>query len=192
MTDRFVVIAVTLLALIVMCALLLVAIVWVPAQINRLNTRLDQVEELSAKVSLMNDRLGELDKLEKRLGETTLAAAPLGRIDSSLDDVSRKLNDVVVPGVNDLKERAATRSDIDRIAGLVNQLSTKLAASSKDDPEFKKLAQAVEEIRSQVEATRKALDTSSRDLSADVKRIQLEFQRLENLLKPGGTGETKP
>ena len=187
MGDRFVVIIVSLLTLIVMCGLLLAALVWVPERIDQLEKRLDRLEELSAQVSVMHDQLSDLDKLEKKLSETALAAAPLGRIDSSLDEVNKKLNEVVVPAVNDIKGRVAARSDMDRVVAKINQISQQLASAPKTDPQLTKLAASVNELKQLVEATRKKLDTTSRDLVKDVKALHLELQKMEVLIQRSGT-----
>jgi len=187
MGDRFVVIIVSFLTLIVMCGLLLAALVWVPERIDQLEKRLDRLEELSAQVSVMHDQLSDLDKLEKKLSETALAAAPLGRIDSSLDEVNKKLNEVVVPAVNDIKGRVAARSDMDRVVAKINQISQQLASAPKTDPQLTKLAASVNELKQLVEATRKKLDTTSRDLVKDVKALHLELQKMEVLIQRSGT-----
>ena len=187
MGDRFVVIIVSLLTLIVMCGLLLAALVWVPERIDQLEKRLDRLEELSAQVSVMHDQLSDLDKLEKKLSETALAAAPLGRIDSSLDEVNKKLNEVVVPAVNDIKGRVAARSDMDRVVAKINQISQQLASAPKTEPKLTKLAASVNELKQLVEATRKKLDTTSRDLTKDVKALHLELQKMEVLIQRSGT-----
>lgn len=186
MTSRLALIVVSLLTLMVMCGLLLTAIVWVPTRINRLEERLDQLEELSARISVMHNQLSDLDRLEKKLADTALAAAPLARIDSSVDDVNKKLNQVVVPAVNDIKGRITSRSDLDSLVAGINQISRKLAAGSgSGDPELKKLADAVAELKGLMEATHKKLDTTSRKLTRDVKALHLELQKMEAIMKSG-------
>ena len=187
MGDRFVVIIVSLLTLIVMCGLLLAALVWVPERIDQLEKRLDRLEELSAQVSVMHDQLSDLDKLEKKLSETALAAAPLGRIDSSLDEVNKKLNEVLVPAVNDIKGRMAARSDVDRVVAKMNQITQQVAAAAKTDPKLTKLAASVAELKQLVEATRKKLDTTSRSVTKDLKALHLELQKIKELMKRSGT-----
>ena len=187
MGDRFVVIIVSLLTLIVMCGLLLAALVWVPERIDQLEKRLDRLDELSAQVSAMHDQLSDLDKLEKKLSETALAAAPLGRIDSSLDEVNKKLNEVLVPAVNDIKGRMAARSDVDRVVAKMNQITQQVAAAAKTDPKLTKLAASVAELKQLVEATRKKLDTTSRSVTKDLKALHLELQKIKELMKRSGT-----
>lgn len=183
MGNRFVVVIISLLTFIVMCGLLLAAIMWVPERIDRLDKRLDRLEELSAQVSVMHNQLSDLDKLEKKLGETALAAAPLGRIDASVDEVNKKLNEVVVPAVADIKGRLIARTDIDRVAKQLNEISGKLAEPRKSDPELKKLADAVAETKRLVESMQKKHDTTSRALTKDVKSLQLGLQKLEALIQ---------
>lgn len=185
MTERFVVIAVTLLTLIVMCGLLLAAIAWVPGRIDRLEKRLDQLEEVSTKVTVMHNQIGELDRLEEKLSEATQAAAPLARIDSSLDETIKKLDQTVVPVLNDLKGRVATRNDVKALGGKINQIHQKLSAAPASDPAVKKLAAQLAELKRLLEATHKKLNDTSRDIGKDVKLMHLEIQKLEALVKQG-------
>jgi Na+-transporting NADH:ubiquinone oxidoreductase subunit NqrC len=187
MSDRAVTAVVSLLALIVMCGLLVAAVVWVPARIDRLDKRLDRLEDLSARVSVMHDRLGDLDKLEKKLGETTLAAAPLGRIDASVDEVVRKLNEVVVPAINEIKGGAFARADLSRITAQLTQISQTLSAAPKSDADLKKLTAQLSEIRELLEGTRKALDARTVDIGKDVKEMNLQIQKLEALINRGAS-----
>jgi len=184
MSDRFVVIAVSLLTLLVMCGLLLVAMLWTPARIERLDERLDKLEELSAAVSVMHDQLDDLDKLEKKLSETALASAPLARIDVSLDEANLKIRELAKT-VSDLKGQAAVRSDIDRLAGQVNQINQKLSATTKAETELKKLGETLDEVKRTVEAMRMAQDKTLRDLTKDVKQLHLELQKVQAFMKRG-------
>jgi Tfp pilus assembly protein PilN len=168
-----------------MCGLLLAGMVWVPARIDRLEKRLDRLEELSTKLSVMQGLLGDLDKLEKKLSETTQAAAPLARMDSSIDEIAKVLNQAVVPGLNDVKGRMIARTDIDRLTTLLNQINQKLGGAPQTDPETRKIARDLEEVKSLLDATRKSIETSSRDLARDVKQLNLELQKLEAQLQKG-------
>jgi len=172
-----------------MCGLLLVGIAWVPGRIDRLEARLDRVEDLSAQVSVMHSKLSDLDKLEKKLSETALDAAPLGRIDSSVDEVAKKLNQVMVPAINDIKGRIVSRSDLNSLLSKIDQMSRRLAEASKADPEMKKLAKGLQELKRSVEESRKTFEATSRSvnsISKDVKSLHLELQKLEALIKQSG------
>jgi len=190
MSDRFVVIAVSLLTLLVMCGLLLVAMVWTPARIQRLDKRLDKLEELSAAVSVMHGQLDDLGKLEKKLSETALASAPLARIDVSLDEANQKIGDLAKT-VGSLKGKMAARSDIDRLAGQVNQINQKLSATTKAETELKKLGGTLDDLKRTVDAMRMAQDKTLRDLTKDVKQLHLELQKVQAFMKRGaGDGVT--
>ena len=190
MSDRFVVIAVSLLTLLVMCGLLLVAMVWTPARIERLDKRLDKLEELSAAISVMHHQLDDLGKLEKKLSETALASAPLARIDVSLDEANRKIGELAKT-VGSLKGKMAARSDIDRLAGQVNQINQKLSGTTKAEAELKKLTQKLDDLRRTVDAMRMAQDKTLRDITKDVKQLHLELQKVQAFIRRGvGNGVT--
>jgi hypothetical protein len=185
MSDRFVVMAVSLLTLLVMCGLLLAALVWVPGRIDRLEKRLDRLEELNTRISILHGLLGDLDKLQKNPSGETQAAAPLARIDSAIDEMTKTLNQSVVPGLNDVKGRMIARADIDRLVTLLNQISQKLGGVPQGDPDTKKIAKDLEEVKGLLDATRKSVDASSRDLAKDVKQLNLELQKLQAQLLKG-------
>jgi len=186
MSDRFVVIVVSLLTLIAMCGLLVAALMWAPARIDRLEKRLDRIEELSTKLSVMQGLLGNLDKLEKKLSETTPDATPLARIDGSVDEISKILNQSVVPSLNDVKGRMTARADIERLATLLNQMNQKLGAAPETNPDIRKIARDLEEVKGLLDATRKSIDASSRELGRDVKQLSLELQKLQSQLERRG------
>jgi Tfp pilus assembly protein PilN len=178
MSDRFVVIAVTLLTLLVMCGLLLAALVWVPSRIDRLEKRLDGLEDLSAKISILHGLLDDLGKIEKKISETPQDTSPLARIDSSIDETSKLLKETVVPGLNDVKGKMIARADIDRLTALLAQIGQKLDAAPQSDPDTKKIVKDVEEMKGLLDSIRKSVDASSRDVARDLKQLNLELQKL--------------
>ncbi len=179
MSDRAVVIIVSLLLLIVMCALLVAALSWVPSQIRRLDERLARLETIETRLALLQEKLASFDKIEQKLGDTAAVAAPLTRIDGSVAEITTKLNQVVVPGVNDLKDRMPSKSDLDRVSGQVSQMEQKLlAAPAKADPDVAKLAKDVSDLRELVGAMRQQMDTATRDIARDVKQLHLEIMKV--------------
>jgi len=178
MSDRTVIIVVSVLLLAVMCALLLVVLVWVPSRTQRIEGRLDRLEDISAQVMSLHDRFVDLDRLEKKLGDTSTLAAPLTRIDGTVDEIRNNVKEVA-PAVRELKERMTVKSDLDKLAGQISQLEQKLlAAGAKSDPETAKLAKQISDVHDQVEALRKLVDSSLRDMAKDIKQLNLEIQKL--------------
>ena len=186
MSDRFVVIAVSLLTLLVMCGLLLAALVWVPSRIDRLEKRLDRLDELSAKLSTMHGILDDLEKLEKKLSETPQDTSPFARIDSSIDETSKVLKETVVPGLNDVKGKMIARADIDRLTALLTQIGQTLDAAPQSDPDAKKIAKDLEEMKKLLDSIRTSADASSRDVANNVKQLNLELQKLTAQLQKSG------
>jgi len=178
MTDRFVVIAVSLLTLLVMCGLLLAALVWVPSRLDRLEKRLDRLEDINAKISVMQTLVDDLEKSVKKVSETPQDTSSLARIDSSIDDAAKVLKETVVPGLNDVKGKMIARADIDRLSALLTQIGQKLDAAPQSDPDAKKIAKDIEDMKGLLDAVRKSVDASSRDVAKDVKQLNLEFQKL--------------
>jgi predicted nucleic acid-binding Zn-ribbon protein len=94
-------------------------------------------------------------------------------------DLSKKMDTVVAPAVAELKERAALRSDLDKVAGQITKLESKLVnAAAQSDPKVAELAREVAELRTLVEAMRKQVDSATRDVTKDLKTLQLEVQKV--------------
>ena len=179
MSDRLVLVVVCLLLLVVTCALLLSAFAWVPSRFRKLDERLSRIDEIGAQVSVMHDRLAELDRLEKKLSEAATSSVSLTRIDSSVDTLRNDLKDVG-PAVKDLKDSVALKTDLDRLSQRIAQLERKLTdAAPKSDPGIAPLAKNIADLRELVEATRKLLDSSTRDISKDLKQMHLEIQKIQ-------------
>jgi hypothetical protein len=186
MTDRFVVIIVSLLTLLVMCGLLLAALVWVPARIDRLENRLKALDDLNTNLSIMRGLLDDLGKVEKKLSETPQDTSPFARIDSSIDETSKVLNQTVVPGLNDIKGKMIARADIDRLTALLTQIGQKLDAAPQSDPDVKKIVKDIEDLKKLLDSTRNSVDASSKDVVKDVKLLNLELQKLNAQLQKSG------
>lgn len=163
-----------------MGALLVVAVQWVPAQIRNLDGRLSRIEDIETRLAVLQDKLAGLEKLEKKLDEAASARAPLAHIDDLVTEITQKLNTVVVPAVNDLKDRAASKSDVDKIAAQVSQLSRDVEKKSPDvEKKVADVAAAVGELKDLIEATRKLVESTTRDIAKDVKQLHLELMKLQ-------------
>lgn len=183
MTDRWVVIIVSLLTLTVMCGLLVAAVAWVPARLDRLDERIKSIESFDEKLQVMYNKLAELEDIRKRLGEVRgdSSAAPLARIDKQVDEITVKVNEIVSK-VNRISSLAA-KEDVDRLAGKISQLENKVSAAPKSDPQVKKLAADVEKLKTLVQATEKSVNKKVDDVTREIKRLNLQMQKLEALIK---------
>lgn len=188
MKDRWVVMIVSLLTLIVMCALLVAAARWVPGQIDRLDQRIEHIEKFDATLQVMHNKLSEFDDLRRQLsavrGNDT--AAPLARIDKQVDELTVKMNQVVT-GVNKIKTLAG-KADVDRIAARINQIETRISATPKSDPELKRLTAEVKALKTLAQSNRKALEKKVDDVKGEIKRMNLQIQKLEIQIKRIPTG----
>ena len=180
MSDRFVIIIVSLLTLAAMCGLFLMAVVWVPSRIDKLDERLSRIDQLGARLDRIQVQIDKLGVLEERLSSTAEAIAPLARVDRTLDGITQKLDKSVVPGVNDLKGRVASRSDVDRLAAEIAKVAKQ--TQPRDDAALKNLGKDVAALKAQLDGVRKSLG-GIQSIGKDVKALSLEIQKLQALVK---------
>jgi uncharacterized protein YpuA (DUF1002 family) len=88
--------------------------------------------------------------------------------------------------LNDVKGKMIARADIDRLTALLTQIGQKLDAAPQSDPDAKKIAKDLEEMKKLLDSIRTSADASSRDVANNVKQLNLELQKLTEQLQKSG------
>jgi len=190
MGDRFVVIVVSLLTLIVICGLTVMAVRWLPSRIAALDERMQRIEDQRASLEVIHNKLAHIENLRTAPAEAKDAsndAAALARIDGRVDELSTRMA-VVVTETNKI-QKLPQKSDLNALESKVNALSAKLSAMPKSDPALARLSGEVAKLKASVAAAEKALEKKIDETQRELKRINLLIQKLDAQIKkiPSGT-----
>ena len=191
MGDRFVVIVVSLLTLIVMCGLTVLAVWWLPGSVAELDDRMQRIEEQRASLEVIYNKLERIESIRTTPGEaerSSTDAAALARIDARVDELSTRMK-VVLTETNKI-QKLPQKADLNGLESKLNALSAKLATPSKSDPELKRLSGEVARLKSSVLAAEKTLGKKVDDLESKLKRIDLLIQKLDAQIKKLPTGSS--
>jgi chromosome segregation ATPase len=192
MSDRTVIIIVSVLTLVVMCGILYLGAMWVPGRLDEIESRLDEVEAVGPAVKVLNDKqLEALEEIRSKVGrpqaERAETSAPLTRIDARVDEIYEHLK-TITARVNEMSTNAATRNDVDKLSRSLAELEKKLTSKPGASPELKKLAGELAALRGEIKSSQTDVERDIEAVNKDLKQISLELQKLQALVKRAGEG----